>query len=83
MSRARSASGLLAVVTMVLLLCAPTADAASYQVHMSGYAFGPAQLSVKVGDTVTWTNHDQAPHNAVVTAGPARFESPMLATGQS
>lgn len=74
---------LLAVVALLFVLPAPMADAASYEVHMSGYAFGPAQLSVKVGDTVTFTNHDQAAHNAVVTSGPAQFSSPMLATGQS
>jgi amicyanin len=50
---------------------------------MSGYAYGPAQATVKVGDTITWTNHDQAPHDAVVTAGPAQFRSPLLSTGQS
>jgi amicyanin len=74
---------LLVFVFAALMFPVPAATAASYQVHMSGYAFGPAQLSIKAGDTVTWTNHDQAPHNAVVTSGPAQFQSPMLATGQS
>jgi len=28
-----------------------------------GFAFQPASLEVKVGDTVTFTNEDSAPHN--------------------
>jgi amicyanin len=76
-------SRILAVVVLLFLLPAPQAVAATQQVHMSGYAYGPATLTIKVGDTVTWTNHDQAPHDAVTTAGPAQFRSPMLATGQT
>lgn len=76
-------SRILVVVALFLLLPAPTAAAATQQVHMSGYAYGPGTLTINVGDTVTWTNHDQAPHDAVTTAGPAQFRSPMLSTGQT
>ena len=31
-------------------------------VSIVDFAFEPAQLSVKVGDTVTWTNEGSAPH---------------------
>jgi plastocyanin len=74
---------LLVLIFAMLLAPVPEAAAATFQVHMSGYAYGPAQLSVKVGDTVTWTNHDQAAHDAVVTSGPAQFRSPLLSTGES
>lgn len=76
-------SRILVVVVLLFLLPVPQAAAATQQVHMSGYAYGPATLTIKAGDTVTWTNHDQAPHDAVTTAGPAQFRSPMLATGQT
>jgi plastocyanin len=33
-------------------------------VDMRGYAFSPGNLSVPMGATVTWTNDDNAPHNA-------------------
>ncbi|NUS65193.1 MAG: cupredoxin family copper-binding protein, partial [Saccharothrix sp.] len=61
---------------------APQAAAAK-SVTISGYAYSPATLSVSVGDTVTWTNQDTAPHNVVVTSGPEKFTSPTLQKGQS
>jgi amicyanin len=47
------------------------------------FAYSPATLTITVGDTVTWTNHDSAPHNVVVSDGPEKFTSPTLQTGQS
>jgi plastocyanin len=52
-------------------------------VTIMGYSFSPATLSVPVGTTVTWTNHDAAPHN-VVSSGPGGpLHSPTLQQGQS
>jgi plastocyanin len=57
-----------------------SADAASsYRVTMARYSYGPASLTVREGDTVTWTNRDEAKHD-VVTSG---FRSPLLSKGQS
>ena len=42
---------------------APKARAAGSQtVPIQGFAFKPATVTVNVGDTVTWTNQDTAPH---------------------
>ncbi|SFW85516.1 cupredoxin domain-containing protein [Amycolatopsis australiensis] len=63
---------------------APAAPAGSAKsVEAMGYKFTPASLTISVGDTVTWTNHDTAPHNIVVTDGPEKFTSPTLQTGQT
>lgn len=35
---------------------------------MQDYASSPSALTVHVGDTVTWTNHDQAPHDVTPAA---------------
>jgi hypothetical protein len=48
---------------------------------MGDLFFSPASVSVAVGDTVTWRNTGQAPHNA--TADDGSFKTPTLNNGQS
>ena len=48
-------------------------------VTIQNFAFGPADLSVAVGTTVTWTNADAASHT--VTADDGSFDSSTLAGG--
>ena len=82
----RATAGLLATVWLAAAVTtvAPAAAAGSaHAVTMANYAFAPAALTVHVGDTVTWTNTDQAPHNVVTTSGPTSITSPTLATHQS
>lgn len=38
-------------------------------VSAAEYSFSPETLSVKVGSTVTWTNHGSLPHTATSDAG--------------
>ncbi|MEU4250460.1 cupredoxin family copper-binding protein [Amycolatopsis sp. NPDC026612] len=76
----------LAVAGLLLFLNVPLAGpaaAATQQVMMQGYAFSPAALTVRVGDTVTWMQHDEAPHDVVTTSAPVAFRSPQLSAGQS
>lgn len=40
-------------------------------------------MTVRVGDTVTWMQHDEAPHDVVTTSAPVAFRSPRLSAGQS
>src|SRR5258705_12466606 len=35
------------------------------EVRIDNFSFGPAELTVPVGTTVTWTNHDDIPHTVV------------------
>lgn len=60
-----------------------TPAASARSVEAMGYKFSPADLTINVGDTVTWTNHDTAPHNIVITDGPEKFTSPTLQNGQT
>lgn len=74
----------LAIVLFALLVApsaaaAPAARAAGQHVMIQNYAYSPASLSVRAGETVTWTNHDEAKHD-VVGSG---FRSPLLAKGES
>ncbi|WSQ09680.1 cupredoxin family copper-binding protein [Streptomyces sp. NBC_01231] len=75
-------SAVLALLALPLLP-AGQASAASFSVTMKGYAFSPANLTVPVGSTVTWTNQDTAPHDVKTTSGPVSIHSPMLNKGQS
>ncbi|OIK02870.1 cupredoxin domain-containing protein [Streptomyces monashensis] len=84
---ARGARLLLAVLLMAagvgFLSARPAHAASSHQVVMSGYAFGPRALTITAGDTVTWVNQDQAPHDVKTISGPDSIHSPMLAKGAS
>jgi plastocyanin len=41
----------------------------SVTITMKGFAFDPAETTVKVGQEVVWKNEDTAPHNAVSDDG--------------
>jgi plastocyanin len=53
-----------------------------HQVEISSFSFIPAELKVKVGDTITWTNNDIVPHN-IVDSTHLISASPNLKTGES
>lgn len=57
------------------------AFAADHAVLIKGMAFSPAALTIKAGDTITFTNEDSAPHTA--TAGDGAFDTGRLGKGQS
>ncbi|RFZ91347.1 amidase [Mucilaginibacter conchicola] len=48
-------------------------------VSIKDFAFSPATITIKKGESVTWTNSDSAPHTATEDAG--AFDSGSLATG--
>ena len=55
--------------------------AASASVTMGDLFFSPTSVSIAVGDTVTWQNTGQAPHNA--TADDGSFKTPTINNGES
>lgn len=67
--------GIAVVATMLLPVSAARAD--DVAVHIDNFVFEPAQLNVKVGTTVIWTNRDDIPHT-VVCAG--KFRSKAMDT---
>jgi plastocyanin len=67
--------GIAVVATMLLPAGAARAD--DVAVHIDNFVFEPAQLTVKAGQTVTWTNRDDIPHT-VVCAG--KFRSKTMDT---
>jgi plastocyanin len=65
------------------LFGAPPAAAATHSITISGYAFAPAAMTITAGDTVTWTNEDQAPHDVTTTSAPAAIHGATMGKGQS
>ena len=55
---------------------APAAPVAGDAVSIDNFAFVPATLTVRMGSTVTWTNHDEEPHT--VAASDGSFHSPGM-----
>jgi plastocyanin len=71
----------IAIATMILFSLTPSsagADAAP-EVIIDNYAFTPALLTVKVGTTVAWINHDDDAHTVDSTQG--KFKSATLNKG--
>jgi plastocyanin len=52
--------------------------AATAEVKIDNFSFGPTALTVPAGTTVTWTNRDDIPHTVVSTDGV--FKSKALDT---
>jgi len=70
-------------IAAAMILHAPIARAEDtkavddIKVMIDNFTFEPAQLTVKLGTTVTWTNRDDIPHT-VVSAG--KFRSKTMDT---
>jgi plastocyanin len=52
----------------------------SRQVTIDNFTFDPPELTVPVGTTVVWVNHDDVPHNVVEAS--RGFSSPALDTDE-
>jgi len=68
----------------VLALLAPRDPAASPagpQLVIQEFQFVPAELTIKAGETVTWTNRDEEAHTIVSDSG--LFRSALLDTDQT
>lgn len=58
-----------------------TAPVAQNAVTIQNMAFSPATMTIKVGDSITWTNQDLVNHTA--TADDNSFDTGTLSNGQS
>jgi plastocyanin len=55
--------------------------AKTYDVDITGKGFQPARITIKVGDSVSWTNNDARDHT--VTASNGAFASGNVKSGGS
>ena len=68
---------LAASATLVFMSTSLAARAQEVTVGIDNFTFTPPGLTVKVGATVSWANHDDIPHT-IVSAG--KFKSKTLDT---
>lgn len=54
--------------------------ASTMEIKIDNFSFGPADVSIPVGTTVTWTNRDDIPHTVVSTE--KVFKSKLLDTDE-
>ncbi len=71
---------IVASMAAMLLFATASARAADVAVKIDNFTFGPQQLTVKSGTTVTWTNGDDIPHTVV---SPNNFRSRALDTNDN
>jgi len=76
------------MIAIVLLLAGSSSvtandqsSAATSEVKIDNFSFGPQTLTVPVGATVTWTNRDDIPHTSVSTDGV--FKSKVMDTNET
>jgi plastocyanin len=70
-----------ATLVMTALAARATSAAATVTISIDNFAFSPAELTVALGTTVVWTNHDDIPHT--VTSSDGAFKSHALDTDDS
>lgn len=51
-------------------------------IEIKNFAFSPATLNIKKGQTVTWTNQDNSKHKIISDSG-SEISSPEFAKGES
>ena len=71
--------GIRIAVALVMTAQIHAARCEDLSIMIDNFTFEPAQLTVKVGTTVTWKNHDDIPHT-VVSAG--KFRSKTMDTDE-
>jgi amicyanin len=74
----RHALGAGVVVVIAGRAALAATEAADAQVVIDNFTFSPSPLTVKVGATVTWANHDDMPHSVVFPT--LKLKSPAMDT---
>ena len=70
------------LVMSVILAMMSSVSAENYDISITDdMKFNPEDLTINVGDTVTWTNNDGMGHTATSTDGPASFDSGNIGSG--
>ena len=71
-----------ATVPLAATFAKADGQATNHNIWINDFAFTPANLTIKTGDTVTWINQDNTEHSAWESSTNA-FDTGLLSTGQS
>lgn len=71
------------MVVLALVVAAPVTAGATMTIIQKNKAFSVRQVSVKIGDPVTFVNHDSVTHNVYSETKGLEFEIELQAPGQS
>src|SRR5262245_20301773 len=63
------------IAALAFTVATPAWAADATAIKIANFNFGPQELKVKAGTTVTWTNEDDMPHTVV---SPKNFRSKVL-----
>lgn len=77
-----SAGATSAETTTAVTGAAPEPETAPGEVVMKGIMFKPKEITVKVGDTITWRNDDPVDHDVTDTAT-SKFKSETMGEGDT
>lgn len=72
---------MLVITTNFVSSTEPVSKGVNHRVVISGFEFVPNELTVSVGDTVTWVNKDIVPHNIAINTKQKPLSS-NLASGE-
>jgi plastocyanin len=70
---------MLVISSINLCICADMSQQGTSTVDIKGFSFQPSSMTVQVGTTVTWVNHDSADHT--ITSDDGKFESNNIMSG--
>lgn len=69
MNRFVKALAAMLAIVMISFGSVTAANAKTHNIDIASFEFSVAELNVEVGDTITWTNKDGAPHTATALDG--------------
>ncbi len=69
-------------VTLALLCACAGAAAETVEVEIEGYRFVPAEVTIRVGDSVAWTNREKRTSHSILFPAEGGLESERLFPGE-
>jgi plastocyanin len=68
--------------TVAPTVSVPSSSSTAAEIQISGFAFNPTTITVKIGTEVKWTNMDNVSHTVTSDTG-TELDSPALSNGAS